>query len=275
MFRLIFLCGGQGTRLWPLSTPSRPKQCLPLFQTDEGNYESMIQRVVRQAREVIPDIDILMATSTLQLPYIRQEFGSSLNVCAEPCSRNTFPAIVYAASYLADVCGVDPNELIAVCPVDGKYHNDFWEALKQLHSLAESRKEKLFLLGVSPKEPSEKYGYIIPKTNDPISTVAAFVEKPDTEHARNYIQAGGLWNCGVFLFRLQYLLDKAHKVISFSDYYDLTDQYPHLESKSFDYAVAESEPDALVMRYDGDWADLGTWDELSLFFHKDSFGNVH
>ena len=90
-----------------------------------------------------------------------------------------------------------------------------------------------------------------------------FKEKPDAKTAEEYIKQGALWNGGVFAFKLQYLLDKAHELIEFDDYYDLYNKYDALTKISFDYAVVEKEPRITVMRYVGQWKDLGTWNTLT------------
>ena len=90
-----------------------------------------------------------------------------------------------------------------------------------------------------------------------------FKEKPDEATAREYIQQGALWNGGVFAFKLRYLLDKAHELIDFSDYHDLFARYASLKKISFDYAVVEQEERIQVMRFAGQWKDLGTWNTLT------------
>ena len=105
--------------------------------------------------------------------------------------------------------------------------------------------------------------YIIPKTAENISPVEMFKEKPDKEQAAEYIRQGALWNGGVFAFRLNYVLQKAHELIEFTDYEDLLAKYGTLQKISFDYAVVEKEPEIEVMRFAGTWKDLGTWNTLT------------
>ena len=125
-------------------------------------------------------------------------------------------------------------------------NDDFFVALKELSGIAESGRANLSLLGIDPTYPSEKYGYIIPTSADPVADVSTFREKPDAATAQKYIDAGGLWNGGVFAFQLQYLLDKAHELINFTDYNDLYAKYESLKKISFDYAVAEKEESICV-----------------------------
>ncbi len=118
-------------------------------------------------------------------------------------------------------------------------------------------------MGIEPTYPSEKYGYIIPASSERVSGVDTFREKPDVSTAREYIAQGALWNGGVFAFRLGYLLEKAHERMEFRDYQDLFCRYGEMEKISFDYAVAEREPEIRVLRFGGQWKDLGTWNTFS------------
>jgi len=129
-------------------------------------------------------------------------------------------------------------------------------------------------MGIDPTYPSEKYGYIMPTTTGKVSKVSAFKEKPDTASAQRYIDAGGLWNAGVFAYKLSYVLKCADKLIGFSDYADLFSQYGALTKISFDYAVVEHEPDIAVMRFAGAWKDLGTWNTLTEALEKPAVGDV-
>ena len=141
--------------------------------------------------------------------------------------------------------------------------DEYFEALKKLGELADRGKADLMLLGIEPTYPSEKYGYIIPESADKISKVSVFREKPDIDTARDYISQGALWNGGVFSCRLGYLMEQAHEQIDFTDYQDLFDKYASLEKISFDYAVVEKEKNIQVMRFSGQWKDLGTWNTLT------------
>ena len=119
------------------------------------------------------------------------------------------------------------------------------------------------LMGIEPTYPSEKYGYIIPENGENVSKVKDFKEKPDAETAKKYLAQSALWNAGIFAFKLGYLLDKAHSMIDFEDYRDLFNKYDTLTKISFDYAVVEKEPSIQVLRYSGDWKDVGTWNMMA------------
>ena len=129
-------------------------------------------------------------------------------------------------------------------------------------------------MGIEPTVPSEKYGYIIPVDKNEISRVAKFTEKPDTETAKEYIKQGALWNAGVFAFKLGYLLNKAHDLIDFVDYADLFKKYDTLTKISFDYAVVEKEPNIQVLRYAGQWKDVGTWNMMAEVMADKTKGDV-
>jgi mannose-1-phosphate guanylyltransferase len=151
---------------------------------------------------------------------------------------------------------------------------DYFEALKKLGALAEEGEAKLVLMGIEPTYPSEKYGYIIPEGQSPVSRVSAFKEKPDVRTAEEYIARGALWNGGVFAYRLDYVLGKAHELIDFTDYSDLFEKYAGLTKISFDYAVVEHESDISVMRFSGEWKDLGTWNTLTEAMEEPSVGQA-
>ena len=269
---IVLLSGGSGKRLWPLSNEVRSKQFLKLFRDADGNYESMVQRVLRQIRSVDGTARVTIATSRSQVSSIVNQLGDDVGISIEPCRRDTFPAMALAACFLADVKHVGRNEVVAVCPVDPYVDTDYFAAVERLSRIAGEGGSNLMLMGVEPTYPSEKYGYIIPETCEEVSEVKAFKEKPSAEMAQGYIGEGALWNCGVFAFRLGYILDKAHELIDFEDYHDLFSRYESLERISFDYAVVEKEPSIRVMRFDGKWMDLGTWNTLTEAIADDVIG---
>ena len=270
---IILLSGGSGKRLWPLSNDIRSKQFIKIFKTEHG-YESMVQRVYRQITEVDQNATVTIATSKAQVSSIHNQLGDAVGVCVEPCRRDTFPAIALATAYLHDIKGVSPEEPVVVCPVDPYVNNDYFEALKKLSDLAAQGGANLSLMGIEPTYPSEKYGYIIPETSDFVSNVKTFKEKPDTQTATEYIAQGALWNGGVFAYKLQYVLDRAHELIDFTDYQDLYSKYETLTKISFDYAVVEKEPKIQVMRFAGQWKDMGTWNTLTEAMEDASIGKA-
>ncbi|WP_026490456.1 sugar phosphate nucleotidyltransferase [uncultured Butyrivibrio sp.] len=260
---IVLLSGGSGKRLWPLSNDIRSKQFIKIFKKEDGSYESMVQRVYRQIKRVDQDATVTIATSKAQVSSIHNQLGEDVGISIEPCRRDTFPAIALATAYLVDVQGVDPEESVVVCPVDPYVEDDYFDALKALSQQADKGEANLVLMGIEPTYPSEKYGYIIPASKDEVSSVSTFKEKPSMEVAKEYISQGALWNGGVFAYKLKYVLDKAHELIDFTNYQDLFEKYDTLTKISFDYAVVEKEDKIQVMRFGGQWKDLGTWNTLT------------
>ena len=127
---IVLLSGGSGKRLWPLSNDIRSKQFIKIFRTEDGQYESMVQRVFRQIRRADPEAAVTIATSRTQVSAIRNQLGENIGISVEPCRRDTFPAIALVTAYLTDVQGVDPEETVVVCPVDPYVQDDYFEALK-------------------------------------------------------------------------------------------------------------------------------------------------
>ena len=271
---IVLLSGGSGKRLWPLSNDVRSKQFIKIFKTEEGGYESMVQRVYRQIRTVDPRADVTIATSKTQVSAIHNQLGDSVGVCVEPCRRDTFPAIALAAAYLHDVRGVAADEAVVVCPVDPYVETDYFAALRNLAEQAAAGQAKLVLMGIEPTYPSEKYGYILPESAAPVSAVRTFQEKPDEATARGYIEQGALWNGGVFAFRLGWLLERAAALIGTGEYEALYSGYDKLPKISFDYAVVEKEPSIQVMRFAGQWKDMGTWNTLTEAMEEDHIGKA-
>lgn len=253
---IILLSGGSGARLWPLSNEVRSKQFIKIFRTEDGIHESMVQRMFRMINEVAPNADITIATSKTQVASIKNQLGDDVDISIEPCRRDTFPAIALSVAYLHDVKGVSEDESVVVCPVDPFVDKNYFLTLKTMYDIA--GQSNLTLMGIEPTYPSGKYGYIMQKANEVV-----FKEKPTEEVAEEYIKEGALWNGGVFAFKLKYILDKAKELCGTSKYDELLINYEKLNKISFDYAVAEHEKDIKVVKYSGEWKDLGTWNTFT------------
>lgn len=260
---IVLLSGGSGKRLWPLSNDIRSKQFIPIFKNTEGKYESMVQRVYKQVKAVDKQANITIATSKKQVSTIRHQLSDKVNICVEPSRRDTFPAIALASVYLHEVKNIALDEVVVVCPVDPYADQHYFEALLRLTEVAKQSENNLVLMGIQPTYPSEKYGYILPTSNELISSVRTFKEKPSAKIAEQYIKEGALWNGGVFAFKLGYLYDLVRQRVDFENYEDLFNHYERLEKTSFDYAVVEKEAKITVMRFEGEWKDLGTWNTLT------------
>ena len=253
---IILLSGGSGTRLWPLSNEVRSKQFLKILRTEDGQHESMVQRMYRMIKQVAPTARIVVATSETQVAAIKRQLRENVEISIEPCRKDTFPAVALSVAYLHDVLGVNENEAVVVCPVDPLVDEGYFKTLQKMFEVA--GQTNLTLMGIKPTYPSEKYGYIIPRNNG-----VAFKEKPDAIKAQEYINQGALWNGGVFAFKISYLLSKAQELCGYSNYNDLYNNYALLNKISFDYAVAEHEKSISVVEYNGEWKDLGTWNTFT------------
>jgi len=227
----------------------------------------MVQRVWRQIGEAGLANDTLVSTSSVQAELLQSQLGE-VKIIVEPERRDTFPAIALASTYLYGVEGVAWDETIVVMPVDPYVEASFMAKLFELEAVLEHH--DLALIGVKPTYPSEQYGYIVPGRaqqaagmRDSIMTVLQFREKPDAKEAKALLAMEALWNCGVFAFKLntmiQLLLDKDLPV----QYEQMLKQYDQLPKISFDYEVVEKLSSIGVVPYDGLWKDLGTWEALT------------
>ena len=163
---IILLSGGSGKRLWPLSNDIRSKQFIKLFKKENGEYESMVQRIYGQIRRVDPNATITIATSKSQVSAIHNQLGTDVGVSVEPCRRDTFAAIALATAYLHDVMHVPEDEAVVVCPVDPYVDDAYFECVNRLFEAAGKGNKNLTLMGIQPTYPSEKYGYIKPFKNE-------------------------------------------------------------------------------------------------------------
>lgn len=270
----ILLSGGSGKRLWPLSNDVRSKQFLKILKNDNGEYESMVQRVYRQIRVAVPDAAITIATGRKQVSSLVNQLDDKVSICVEPARRDTFPAIALSISYLSCIKHVGRDEPVAICPIDPFVSTEYFSAIARLSEEAQKGEGNLYLLGVKPTYPSGKYGYIVPEKIDKVMKVRSFKEKPSESEAGSYIEQGALWNCGVFAFKMGYLLDTIERQLGVADYNALYQKYTMLEKISFDYAVVEKESSVFCMKYDGMWKDIGTWNTLAEEMAEPSIGNV-
>ena len=280
---IILLSGGSGKRLWPLSNDIRSKQFIKIFRCSElktaagtgcsDNLESMLQRIFHQIKTVDPEAVVTIDTSKSQISAIHNQLGTVAGICAEPCRRDTFPAVALATAYLHDVRKVPEDEAVVVCPVDPFVEDDYFRTLKDMCSAAERGEKDLILMGIEPTYPSEKYGYIRPLLKEG-KRYWGFTEKPVKEKAEEYIAAGALWNGGVFAYKLNYVLEKSKEFLGTSSYEDLFSGYADLKKISFDYAVVEQETSIEVLRYSGTWKDLGTWNTLTEAMEENTVGDV-
>ena len=264
MIHLVLLSGGSGTRLWPLSNNARSKQFLKVLRDEEGNHVSMVQRVFGQIAKVNADLDVTIATCANQENSIRSQVAGDYSLVLEPERRDTAPAIMLACAHLDMVQGAGADDTVIVMPIDTFADQGYYDRIVDLDAAVQLGVSDLTLLGVEPTYPSTKYGYIIPGTvSGDILPVAEFKEKPSEEVARAFITQGGLWNCGVFAFRLGYLRNLTKFYADFHSFDMMLAHYGELPKNSFDYEVVESAKSISVVTYAGTWKDLGTWNTLS------------
>ncbi|PGY12673.1 sugar phosphate nucleotidyltransferase [Bacillus sp. AFS031507] len=264
--KLVLLSGGSGKRLWPLSNDTRSKQFLKVLESNKEEKQSMVQRVWGQLETVGLSDSSVIATSKMQRDMIHSQIGMDVPLIIEPERRDTFPAIALAASYLFSTQNVSEDEVVVVLPVDPYVDDSFFEKVKELENVLLDSEADLALVGVRPTYPSSKYGYIVPKEavdGDSYFTVNHFTEKPSEEKAQTLIDMNALWNCGVFAFKLKYIIDILVEKGLPLHYDKLSLQYKDLPKISFDYEVVEQANHIVALPYDGYWKDLGTWNTLT------------
>lgn len=269
---IILLSGGSGKRLWPLSNETRSKQFLKLLKNENGENESMIQRIYGQIMNSGIDANIVIATGKAQIDSIRGQLGNDVDVVLEPERRNTFSAIALSSVYLALEKKMMLDEVVLVLPVDPYAELGYFSTVLEMEKTIKSGEANIALMGIKPTYPSAKYGYIIPKIDGKL--VDMFIEKPTEEDAKKLIQEGALWNGGVFAFKLGYLLEIVKKYIQFNSFKDVESQYYSLPKNSFDYEVVEKEKSIVMVEYTGTWKDLGTWNTLTEVMENATTGKV-
>ena len=264
MTHVVLLSGGSGTRLWPLSNSARSKQFLKVLRDESGNHVSMVQRVFSQIERVRASLDVTIATSALQAESLDMQVPGRFALVTEPERRDTAPAIMLACAHLALEQGASDDDPVIVMPIDTYADQGYYDRIPKIAETVSKTDSDLVLLGVTPTYPSEKYGYIIPSESEgDVWPVRTFREKPSEDEAKAYIAEGGLWNCGVFGFRLGYLRELTRNYLDAMDYEDMLEHYRDLPKNSFDYEVVERAQRISVVPYSGTWKDLGTWNTLS------------
>lgn len=268
LMHLVLLSGGSGKRLWPLSNDARSKQFLKVLKDEDGKPQSMVQRVWKQLASVGLSDKVVIATGRAQVDMINSQLGTGPKIILEPERRDTYPAIALATSFIKTVQGAAPNDVITVLPVDPYVETSFFSRIKILEEALKKSAADIALIGVVPSFPSTKYGYIIPENHMEIDRndfmrVSSFKEKPEEEIARELMSKGALWNCGIFAFRVKFLLKHLEEKGFSTQYDELLEQYSELPKISFDYEIVEKTNKIVVIDYNGDWKDLGTWNTLT------------
>jgi len=280
----IILCGGSGTRLWPLSRTLRPKQLLAL----NGEQTLLQQTTVRLLEYIAADhlYTVTHEDHKFEVKGQLSEIATDAvnNVLAEPCARNTLPAIAWAVS---KINAQDPDAIIGVFASDHAIDNQ--AAFLQAWATAElaAQDDYLVLLGIKPTEPATGYGYIKPSTTlnysgaMPVMTVGQFVEKPNSEKAAQFVQDGYLWNSGMFVFKASAFMAMLGKYqpemtaqLQSMTVDNFTKMYADFTNVSIDYGLAEKADKVAVVPVDMAWSDLGSWESIYQKQIKDADNNV-
>ncbi len=276
---IVILAGGSGTRFWPVSRTSRPKQ---LISITDG--PTMLQRTVERVLDLKPK-RIMVVTNQLQKEETEHQLSryrsvAPVDLIAEPVGRNTAPAVGLAA---AIIVLHDPEGIMVVLPADHYIRNDE-ELRATLHKAIHSaRNGWLMTLGIVPVSPETGYGYLEAdmalRGTGPFP-VRRFMEKPDRETALACLEAGNFfWNSGIFVWRADSILAEIEKYmpelalqldsITLNNVWDLadftgqiTDIYARIASQSIDYGVMEKSDRVQMVPADIGWSDLGSWSAL-------------
>jgi len=263
--KIILLSGGAGKRLWPLSSEILPKQFMKVMNNKMEPPISMLQKTWRILAEKYGAEDLFVAGNCNHESILREQLGPDAQLILEPEKRDTFAAISLAASFLATAKGISAEETVIVLPVDAYTDPSFYECLNEMDRLIQQDFASIALIGVVPKYPAEKFGYMVPKPHEDQSSchyVQGFFEKPDMQTAQEMIDRGALWNGGVFAFRRAYLQEVVTRHNFPWDYHELFAQYDAIPRISFDYMVVEPEKSIAYVPFEGVWTDLGTWSEM-------------
>lgn len=287
----MIMAGGVGSRFWPMSTESMPKQFIDVL----GVGRTLLQLTYDRFHGICPDANFWVVTNAryadqvrAQLPDIPQD-----NILLEPCRRNTAPCIAYVSWRIKMK---DPNANIVVTPSD-HWITDTTEFRRIITTCLKftSETDAVVTLGMKPNRPETGYGYIqsdltsSSARNKEIFRVDSFREKPDVQTALRYIRQNNyFWNAGIFIWRVEtivnafrlYMPTMSHLFESLAPVYGTPQEqeaidrlYPQCESISVDYAIMEKAEEIFVCPADFGWSDLGTWGSLLMQVKRDLYGN--
>ncbi len=281
----LILAGGSGTRFWPLSRKSRPKQLLAL----EGET-SLLRQTVERLRPLVPPESVWICTTRALAEAVRADVPEvpPEQVLLEPQGRNTAPAIGWSVRSMPAAAR---DDVVLVLPSDHRVGDPegFRDSLARAAALVE-REDQVMTLGVTPRWAETGYGYLElePGSGEDlrggVRRVRRFVEKPDPETAERFFRSGDyLWNAGIFLFRGGRLLDilarlqpeLARGLEEIAAAPERLDElYARLPSDSIDYAVMEKLEEISTLPLDCGWSDLGSWTALDEVLPRDPAGNT-
>jgi mannose-1-phosphate guanylyltransferase len=289
----VIMAGGVGSRFWPVSRSSKPKQFLDML----GVGKSLLQQTYERFQALIPRENILIVSNAEYAEMIKEQLPLILdeNVLLEPYRRNTAPCIAYAAY---KIYKKDPDAKMVVAPSDHLILKEslFIELIKEsLEFVADNK--ALLTLGIPPSRPETGYGYIqmaknmkIDSHKNAFHSVKTFTEKPNIEMARIFFESGEFfWNAGIFVWSLKTILKSFEKYLpeinnSFAEGIELynTDKetpfikgiYSECRNISIDYGIMEKADNVFVLTADIGWSDLGTWGSLYDQTKKDEHKNA-
>ncbi|HPD31666.1 MAG TPA: mannose-1-phosphate guanylyltransferase [Phycisphaerae bacterium] len=288
MHHAVIMAGGSGTRLWPLSRRSHPKQLLRIF---EG--KSLLRRSFDRLRALLPAEQIHIITGrdyiepmAAELPELPRE-----NLMGEPCPRDTANAVGLAAHLLALR---DPDGTMGIFTADHIIHpiDTFAATVRQGFEAADRHADALITFGITPRNPHTGYGYIHrgPQVDPGVFEVLEFKEKPDLETARRYVESGEYyWNSGMFVWRLPAIIAQIRKHQPQIDaglrevaagFHDparadaILARFSSLPKISIDFAVMEKADRVLTVEMPCEWLDVGSWPSLAEVFKPDEAGNI-
>lgn len=281
----VILCGGSGTRLWPVSRKACPKPFLPLV-SDETLFEQAVRRVAGDDRFAAPMVVAGAAHADLILAQLGDTPGARLVI--EPAAKNTAPAIALAAALLPE------DAVMLVCPSDHHIADSAAFRAAALAAAALAREDYLVSFGIAADRPETGYGYL--RRGDPLAggfAIREFVEKPDLARAEAYLASGEYsWNGGIFAFRAGHLLAElaAHRpemarlvreavaggVEDGARFHPAAEPFAAIDGDSIDYAVMENTARAAMVPASMGWSDIGNWAALgeALAGEADAAGNV-
>ena len=286
----VIMCGGVGTRFWPFSRQDRPKQFLDFF----GTGRSLLQMTVDRITPCVKAENIILVTNKEYYDIIREQLPEvkESNILLEPARRNTAPCVCWAAKH---IYAMNPDAVIVTLPSDHLVlkENAFCQAINEGFDFVEQG-NRLLTLGIQPSGPNTGYGYIqqgIAEKDFPgIFKVKSFVEKPNLEMAKMFVQSGEFfWNAGIFLWSAHAILEAFDKLapeiaqtLSAPDGVYASDKEPQFINRHFpdcvnisiDYAIMEKASNVFVKTVEFGWSDLGAWKALYEASPRNSEGNV-
>ena len=283
----VLMAGGVGSRFWPVSTSSFPKQ----FHDMLGTGQTLIQKTFHRLAKFIPKDQILILTNERYSDLVLQQLPevTSKQVLLEPAMRNTAPCILYAALKIQKE---NPDAVMIVAPSDHWIEDEeaFMANVKTCFDAC-SKEQVLLTLGIEPSFPNTGYGYIeYQKSDIPIKKVDQFREKPDYETAQKFLAQGNfLWNAGIFMWSAHTIVEafKAYQPDLFAIFEQgmesfntpeevifIKENYARAENISIDYAILEYSSSIHVLPATFDWNDLGTWGSLYEKLPKDADNNA-